>query len=91
MAEIKVTQALRDTIKKYRKEIHLRGDVLSRSLKKNRGFRSTHSLQMSDEFSLTFRVTESFFSALLVLGKFFCKIFLLANQFSNSIFFQNLQ
>ena len=63
----------------------------SRSLKKNRGFRSTHSLQMSDEFSLTFRVTESFFSAHLVLGNFFCKIFLLANQFSNSIFFQNLQ
>ena len=38
MAEIKVTQALRDTIKKYRKEIHLRGDVLSRSLKKNTSF-----------------------------------------------------
>ena len=38
MAEIKVTQTLRDTIKKYRKEIHLRGDVLSRSLKKNTSF-----------------------------------------------------
>lgn len=34
MSEIKVTQTLRDTIKKYRKEIHLRGDVLSRTLKK---------------------------------------------------------
>lgn len=51
MAELKVTQALRDTIKKYRKEIHLRGDVLSRSLKKNTSFISqleTGKLQTID-------------------------------------------
>lgn len=51
MAELKVTQALRETIKKYRKEIHLRGDVLSRTLKKNTSFISqleTGKLQTID-------------------------------------------
>lgn len=38
MTQIKVTQSLRDTIKKYRKDIHLRGDSLSRELKKNTSF-----------------------------------------------------
>lgn len=38
MPEVNVTPALRDTIKHYRKKIHLRGDSLSRTLQKNTSF-----------------------------------------------------
>ena len=36
--EINVTDTLRDTIKKYRKEVGLRGDILARALKKNTSY-----------------------------------------------------
>lgn len=36
--EINVTDTLRDTIKKYRKEVGLRGDTLARALKKNTSY-----------------------------------------------------
>lgn len=38
MAEVNVTPVLRDTIKNYRKELKLRGDELSKKLKKNTSF-----------------------------------------------------
>ena len=38
MAEVNVTPILRDTIKNYRKELKIRGDELSKKLRKNTSF-----------------------------------------------------
>ena len=63
MAELNVTQTLRDTIKKYRKSIHLRGDTLSRTLQKNTSYISqleTGKLKTIDS-NLLYKIFDELF------------------------------
>lgn len=64
MAEVNVTPVLRDTIKNYRKELKIRGDELSRNLKKNTSFISQLETGKIETIStnLLYKIFDELFS-----------------------------